>query len=207
MIKKSLQEIAAILRVSFKGVCYPFLLIPILVAAVSFWIIAWQMPMESYSSWRTACKIFWEVKALQILIVAVAVAVIRLVFTKFALFSLWLLGLTVVFLMREIHWDFMSEGVYVGVIILLVIAWLQYDLLKEYLQNRFFLTLIAVVFLAYFIGVTLDGQWWTTTERMDQVGQLAEEVVEVFGHLLLLMMVVFSRKQSRFMDEEALEVG
>jgi len=208
MIKRSLQENAAILRASFKGVCYPFLLIPILVALVSFWIIAWQMPpMESYHSWRDACKIFWEATALHVLIVAVAVAVIRLVFTKFALFSLWLLGLTVVFLMREIHWEFMSEGVYVRVIILLVIAWLQYDLLREYLQNRLFLTLFAMVFLAYFISVTLDGQWWTKTERMDQVGQLAEEVVEVFGHLLVVMMAVFSRKQSRSLDEEALRWG
>ena len=56
----------------------------------------------------------------------VAVSVIRLVFAKFAPFPLWLLGLTAVFLMREIHWELMSEGVYVGVIILLVIAWLQY---------------------------------------------------------------------------------
>ena len=183
------------LSISLKGVYYPFLLIPILVAAVSFWIIAWQMPMESYDSWHGACKTFWETKALQVLIVAVAVAVIRLAFTKFAPFSLWLLGFTVVFLMREIHWDFMSEGVYVGVIILLVIAWWQYDLMREYLQSRFFLTMFAMVFLAYFISVTLDAQCWTETERMDHVGQLAEEVVEVFGHLLIVMMTVFSCKK------------
>ena len=183
------------LSISLKGVYYPFLLIPILVAAVSFWIIVWQMPMESYDFWHHTCKIFWETKALQVLIVAVAVAVIRLTLTKFAPFSLWLLGFTVVFLMRESHWDFMSEGVYVGVIILLVIAWWQYDLMREYLQSRFFLTMFAMVFLAYFIGVTLDAQCWTETERMDHVGQLAEEVVEVFGHLLIVMMTVFSCKK------------
>jgi hypothetical protein len=183
------------LSTSFKGVYYPFFIIPILVAVVSFWIIAWQMPMESYHSWFVAFKIFWETKALQVLIVAAAVAAIRVVFTEFAPFPLWLLGLTVVFLMREIHWDFMSEGVYVGVIILLVIAWLQYDLMREYFQSRFFLTMFAMVFLTYFIGVTFDAQWWTKTERMDNVGQLAEEVVEVFGHLLIVIMTLFTCKK------------
>lgn len=180
------------LSISSKGVYYPSLLIPILVAAVSFWIIAWQMPMESYDPWRGSCKTYWETKALQVLIVAVAVAVIRLAITKFAPFSLWLLGFTTVLLMREIHWDFMSEGVYAGMIILLVIAWLQYDLMRKYLQNGFFLNMLAMVFLAYFIGATLDAQCWTETERMDHVGQLAEEVVEVFGHLLIVPMTVFS---------------
>jgi hypothetical protein len=177
-------------------VYYPSLLIPILVAAVSFWIIARQMPMESYDFWYGALKTFWESKALQVLIVAVTAAVIRLVFTKFAPFSLWVLGFTVVFLMREIHWDFMSEGVYIGVIILLVIAWSQYDQMREYLQSRFFLTMFAMVFLTYFISVTFDAQCWTKTERMDHVGQLAEEIVEVFGHLLIVIMTVFSCKKS-----------
>lgn len=184
------------LSISLKGVYCPFLLIPVLVAAASFWIIAWQMPMESYDSWRGSCKFFWENKALQVLIVAMVLAVIRLAITKFALFSLWLLGVTTVFLLREIHWDFMSEGVYVGLIILLIFAWLQYDLMIEHLQNRFFLTILAMVFLAYFIAVTLDAQCWTKTERMDDVGQIAEEIVEVFGHLLIVIITVFPYKKA-----------
>jgi hypothetical protein len=202
MIKQNLQKLFSILGESFKRVYYPVLIIPVLVAAISFWIIAWQMPLESYEPWQRASKSIWESTALILLKSAVALTVLRVIFSKFEPFTIWLLGLATVFLMREIHWDFMSEGVYVGVIILLLIAWLKYDMFKEYMQQRFFLTLFTMVFLTYFTAVTFDGQWWTETKRMDQVGQLAEEILEVFGHLLVIVMVIFSRKQNHGMDEK-----
>ncbi len=204
MVKQRLQEIALISSISIKRVRYPFLLIPILMTVIIFSIIAVRMPMESYDFYYGNCKSLLEVQALSLLKVAVAVAVIRLVFTKFALFSFWLLCLNTVLLMREIHWDFMSEGVYVGFMILLVIAWLKYDLLKEYLQSQFFLTIFSMILLCYFISVTLDGQWWTQTDRMDIVGQLTEEIIEDFGHFLVIIMTLFSRKQSRSQNEKAL---
>ena len=104
--------------------------------------------------------------------------------------------------MREIHWDFMSAGVYVGLFSFMIIAWLRYDSFKEYMGHRFFLTMFTMVFLTYFIAVTFDGQWWTSAERMDEVGQLAEEALEVFGHILVIIMVVFSRRQA---EEHAFE--
>jgi len=203
MIKNKLQEFFTIIRESLKRVYYPVLIIPILVAAISFWIIAWQMPLESYEPWQRASKSVWEAMALILLKGAVAVTVLRVFLTKFTLFSIWLFGLVTVFLMREIHWDFMSEGVYVGLMILLLIAWLKYDLFKEYMRQRFFLTMFTMVFFTYFIAVTFDGQWWTATRRMDQVGQLAEEILEVFGHVLVLVMVIFSRKQIQALDKES----
>ena len=115
--------------------------------------------------------------------------------------------MNVVLLMREIHWDFMSEGVYIGFMILLVIAWLKYDLLSEYLQSRFFLTIFSMILLCYFISVTLDGQWWTQTDRMDIVGQLTEEIIEDFGHILVIIMTLFSRKQRRSLNGKAPEIG
>ena len=203
MIKNKLQELFTIIRESLKRVYYPVLIIPILVAAISFWIVEWQMPLESYESWQRASKSVWEAMALILLKGAVAVTVLRMAVTKFKPFSIWLFGLTTVFLMREIHWDFMSEGVYVGLMIFLAIAWFKYDLFKEYMQQRFFLTMFTMVFFTYFIAVTFDGQWWTATRRMDQVGQLAEEILEVFGHVLVIVMVIFSRKQIQAPDEES----
>ena len=203
MIKLKFQELFKIIRESFTRIYYPVLIIPILVAAISFWIIAWQMPLESYEPWQRASKSVWEAVELILLKGAVAMTILRVFFTKFTPFSIWLFGLATVFLMREIHWDFMSEGVYVGLMILLIIAWLKYDLFKEYMRQRFFLTMFAMVFFTYFIAVTFDGQWWTTTRRMDQVGQLAEEILEVFGHLMVIVLVIFSRKQIQALDEES----
>jgi len=203
MIKLKFQELFKIIRESFTRIYYPVLIIPILVATISFWIVAWQMPLESYEPWQRASKSVWESMALILLKGAVAMTVLRVFFTKFTPFSIWLSGLATVFLMREIHWDFMSEGVYVGLMILLIIAWLKYDLFKEYMRQRFFLTMFAMVLFTYFIAVTFDGQWWTTTRRMDQVGQLAEEILEVFGHLMVIVLVIFSRKQIQALDEES----
>jgi hypothetical protein len=59
----------------------------------------------------------------------------------------------------------------------------------------------ALIFFTYFIAVTFDGQWWTASRRMDQAGQLAEEILEVFGHILVLVMVTFCRKLSKPLDE------
>lgn len=195
MINKKFRELLSIFRESLRKLYFPVLIIPVLVAIISFLAIARQMPLETYKSWYAAVKPFWEYWALILLKVALAIAILRVFFTKFAPFSIWLTGVVTVFLMREIHWDFMSTGVYVGVFALLLIAWLKYEVLKEYMRQRFFINIFTMIFLTYFIAVTFDGQWWTESNRMDKVGQLAEEILEVFGHLLVLVMVIFYRKK------------
>lgn len=197
MIKRNIDGLLTIIRESSKKVYYPILILPILIAVISFWIVALKMPMESYKTWHTISKSSWEAIALILLKAAVALSIIRTLYTKFTPFFIWLTGLTGVLLMREIHWDFMSAGVYVGLLIFMLIAWLKYDSLKEYMATPFFLTIFALVFFSYALAVTFDGQWWTTTKRMDQVGQLAEEILEVFGHLMVIAMVLFSRKQNQ----------
>jgi len=192
MLETELKQLPMILKHAFKGISYPFLLIPVVFSAVCFVFVNAAMP-EYYDYWYALNKEIFERYAVFITTLAVVAALIRCILTRFAPFSNWLAGLTILLMMREIHWDWMSTGIYIGLLLLFIIAWLKYDLLEKYFESRFFLTLMTMIFLSYLIAVTFDSQMWTETERMDHVGQLAEEVVEDFGHWLVVLMVMTVR--------------
>lgn len=186
---------------------YPWLLLPVAVTLLSFRVISLRMPVD-YEAWFQNGKAFWETRALEVLAAAACVAVVRLVMSRFLPFLVWLTTLVLILLMREIHWCVMSVGVYVGIAVLLAIAWWQFDLLKAQFSRPLLPTVLAMIFVSYAISVTLDGQWWTATERMDTVGQLAEEIVEVFGHVMVLVLVFCVRLRSAAaLERSGMDVG
>ena len=64
-----------------------------------------------------------------------------------------------------------------------------------------------MIFLSYFISITLDGQWFTQSDRMDTVGQLIEEIIENFGHVMVVIMTLFTRYQGVTQDEGSKSPG
>jgi len=149
------------------------------------------MPPD-YSQWWDAHKRVLESLALILTGGAFGIALLRVAMTKGSTFSFWLSGLALIVWFREIHWEWMSAGVYVGLFVWAVIGCWKYTSIEKALLNRRTITLLALIFFSYAVAVTFDQQWWTDAKYMDKVGKLAGEVLEDLGHLFLVLLVGMS---------------
>ncbi len=185
------KQIRMIVQDNIKNISFFWFFAPVVVALVSFWAVMTNMP-EVYDSWWSGVKAVLETIALVLMGAAFLFSLLRIALTKGSVFSIWLSVLVLILLCREIHWDWTSNGVYVGVFLWAVAGVWKYSLLKEALSDRKTITLLALVFFSYFVGVTFDQQWWTEAERMDKIGKLAGEVVEDFGHVCVCALLIVS---------------
>lgn len=183
------DQVRLIARNFLREIHLPWLLLPIVVAVSSFYIVMVNMPAE-YVMWREGIKAVLEEIAIVMMGAALLIAVVRIVLTRANVLSLWLAWLALILLCREIHWDWTSDGVYVGLVVWGAAAVWKYPHLEQTLRGRTTVTLLALMFLTYFIGVGFDHHWFTSATRMDKVGKLAGEVVEDLGHLWVCLLVL-----------------
>ena len=184
------KRMEVIFRDCMQEVSFFWFLLPLAVVLCAFFAISEQMPTD-YSSWWSAHKQVLELWALRLIGGAFMVSLIKIATTKASVFSIWLSTLALILWFREIHWEWTSNGVYVGVFLWAVIGVWQYEKLKASLFSPRTLTLLGLIFFSYAVAVTFDQQWWTDTKYMDKVGKLAGEVLEDLGHLLVLVLMLF----------------
>lgn len=174
-----------ILKAILKALWPPLLLAPPVITVVfGFLIYRDIVPFEEDPL---------EVTALIVVPIGLAAAVVRYLLTRHPYF-LWLAGLFVVILCREIHFPGTSPGFYVGMGVLLAIAWLKYPALAAYFTGRRVVTLFFTAFLCYFIGKSLDQHWWKMIPGEPKFERPLEEFMEVVGHGCAVLMVLLARK-------------
>ena len=179
---------------TLRSIYYPSFLLPVIVAVIAFFIVQAHMPLD-YVDWWNAKKAVLEELALILIGGAFALSVIRSVLTKGSIFSLWISAFALIIWFREIHWDWTSSGVYVGLLIWMAFAFFKYDRLEPALSDRKTITLLALIIFSYFVAVTFDQQWWTDGKYYDKCGKLAGEVIENLGHTLVGLLVLIGSKK------------
>ena len=106
---------------------------------------------------------------------------------------IWLAAVVGVFLCREIHFAGTSEAVYLGIAALFGIALWKPRWTEELLVSRRGATLFMMAFACYLFAVSLDGRWWFDwNDSWKDAAVLAEEVMELTGHLMILTLVVIA---------------
>ena len=135
----------------------------------------------------------FEHLAIGVLCYATILSIMRLIWGRRPFF-LWLTGLCLALLCREIHFDGTSTGFYIALVALIAVALIKYPVLSEYLDTRIVLTLLASAFFCYFLTQTLDQQWWRFAIGKPDWSPPLEEFVEVLGHFYILLITIFSRR-------------
>lgn len=133
-----------------------------------------------------------ETGALWVLGLALAICVLRTVMTRRPSL-LWLTGVVTLFFCREIHFAGTSTAVYVGILTLCVIALWRPAWTEDLLTSRWIVTLFMMAFACYLFAVSLDGRWWFDwSPQWIDASVLAEEVLELTGHGLILALVLLA---------------
>ncbi len=170
---------------SAKRIWYPILVFPFVLACV----LSYLIEIETFGSLRS----FWESSAIRILYLAGAGCLVRFAIAH-EKFFLWAAFLTGSFLCREYHWEWTGDAVYLMVFLLFLIAWSKYAWFEEYLGSKFVLTLLALALTCYLVAVGLDQHWWPFMPGDKHVWHRAEEILEITGHLCILILPIFARK-------------
>ena len=114
-------------------------------------------------------------------------------------FFLMLTGVIATVIMREIHWEWTSEGVYVLFILFMWAAYAFYDRLKPFVSSASFINLAITVLSFYFISeMLLDHNWLRIPEDFGQEVNLRsslEECIEMAGHTVLSVSVLLIRTE------------
>ncbi|MCO5168480.1 MAG: hypothetical protein M9894_19245 [Planctomycetes bacterium] len=98
----------------------------------------------------------------------------------------WSTALITVLLCREIHFAGTGKGVYVGLALLLIIAWRRYPALADYLGTRAATTVFTLGMTSYALSQTIDQRWWRRILPGERVWHVpAEESLELLGHALV----------------------
>ena len=98
-----------------------------------------------------------------------------------------------VILCREIHFQGTDFGIYLGLLLLLGIALLRYDELKDYLANPFVVNLLAIGFFSYFLSQSIDQRWYRGLPGEAVVHVSLEETMEVLGHCFIGTALIFAK--------------
>jgi hypothetical protein len=139
-----------------------------------------------------------EFAAIVMLSVATALAFARFLASRHPFF-LWGSGLLSVLLCREIHFMGTSTGVYIGMVVMLVVANRYYANLREYLATSFVTNALAMGSFAYLVAVTIDARWWKARAAWpgipgEEVFHVPlEELMELVGHVLILAALLLAR--------------
>lgn len=143
-----------------------------------------------------------EAAAIGILVVALAVAWWRWRKTR-APYFLWLTWLVGDLVVREIHFTGTSSVFYIALILILYIGLIHYSRMAEYFASPTVLTLLAFVAVTYVLTQALDAHVLAFLPQEKIFERPTEELIEVVGHLGLLLLTLFSRKGTDPLDLRA----
>ncbi|MCP4711378.1 MAG: hypothetical protein GY869_22390, partial [Planctomycetes bacterium] len=163
------------------AICYPALLIPVLIAAGVIWIHMRDLSLSS-QRWIGDNSI-WEIAGIAVPGVAFLIALIRWGISKRP-YWLWLAGLAGIFCCREMHFFGTNLLVYTAPLLLLAVAWLRFDALADFLTNPTVITMIVMIGIFYSITQSLDARLFSFLPDERKWERGAEESLEVVGHLM-----------------------
>ena len=174
----------------FRRFDYRYLIAPLGVMIILWYLIAAGL----YSYGRQ------ELESLAILVncFLLMALVVRLCISRHVFF-LWSTGLMGLVLAREIHFDWTDAGIYIGLIVMLGVASLKYDALKDYLDTPWVINLVAIGLFTYVLSQTIDQRWWKGLPEEDFVHVPLEETMEVLGHCFIGAALLGARKLSQKM--------
>jgi len=184
--RRRLDQLVQILVFDLKAICWVWLLIPPLVAAVVVWFFM-QYRLQMTETWLTR----WEIAAVVVISVGFVIAAAKWFFQRRPYWA-WLTILAGVFLCREIHFTGTNILIYTAPPLLLLVAWLQFERLGDYLTNPSVVTMLVILAIFYTITQALDAHLFDFLpgERFWEKG--AEEVLEVIGHTVWVCLAIFS---------------
>jgi hypothetical protein len=177
--------LADLVRFLLDRVFWPGLLVVPAVAA----IVAVAIVQQRY----TPSKELLETIGLAVPSLAAVVALVRALFGREPFF-IWTALLAVNFALRELDIEGTTDLVYVGVALLMLVAWRCYPRLAPYLAGRTVLTLLSGALFTYFLTATLDLRWWRFVPYEDVFEMRLEETMEIVGHLQLLALALLARR-------------
>ena len=182
-----LDQLVQILLFDLRAIYLPVLAIPLLVSAGVIWIYSknvWWINEE----WL----VNWEIAGIIVPGIAFGIALVRWGIQRQPYWG-WLAGLAGVFFCREIHFTGTNVLIYTAPLVLLLVAWLMFDHLADYLTNPGVVTMLVILGMFYTITQSLDAHLFEflPQERLWEKG--AEETLEVIGHTVLVCLAIFSR--------------
>jgi hypothetical protein len=170
-----------------------FVLPPLALSA----LVAYLSYSGVYDPWKPTL----ESLALWLLAIGTALACVRLFLSR-DVFFVWGAAVLLTLLCREIHFVGTSEGVYVSLVLLGLLAVRFHDRLEGYLAQPFVVNALAMGFFCYVITNTTDQRWWKARSSWpgipgEEVFHVPlEETMEVVGHLFFIAAILLARRQS-----------
>ena len=166
---------------------YRILILPVVIAAL-LWILMANGVVRPE-------KEPLEIAAVVVSGILMIVAALRFIVSR-QVFFLWSTALFLLIMCREIHFAGTDEAIFIGLLVLLGIILLGYDRFKAYLANPRVVNLLVAGFFTYFLSQTVDQRWWRIIPAEDIVNVSLEETLELLGHVLIGLAVVFCRRQN-----------
>ena len=183
----TMPPLRAILGTIVGRVWLPALLVPPLLTVLVAWLVVMEaMPFD----YGRAERLGIAIPTLTVLLAAARAWWSR------APFFLWLTALAANFLTREIHFAGTSTTVYLGLGVLLLLAWRHWERLATFLTHRPTVTLLSCAFVTYFIAITVDAGWWEFVPYERVFGTPVEESMELVGHCFVLAVALVPRRRS-----------
>jgi hypothetical protein len=204
-LKDAFERLPDILAYDAKGIFYPALLIPIVLVALGAWVVCDTIPevikpeigpkiySSEYSSWM-----YWfeTIGGPWVTGIAAGLALVRLGIQRNA-FGVWLLSLATLIFFRELHYRWVDIVIYPGLVAIFTAAWLYYESMCRYMATRLMVTLTALLLFSYFLSQSLDLRWWKFLPQENHWERPVEELLEVFGHSMMIGLVVLTRAIGR----------
>ena len=204
-LKDAFERLPGIVAYDAKAIFYPALLIPILLVALAAWVACDTIPEffepevgpnvynAEYDSWM-----YWmeTIGGPWLTGIAAGLALVRLGVQRNA-FCVWVLSLAGLLFLRELHYKWVDIIIYPGLVAIFTMAWLYYESMCKYFATRMMVTLTALLIFSYVISQTLDQRWWKFLPREAHWERPVEEVLECFGHCMLIGLAVLTRATGR----------
>jgi len=170
-------------------VSWPWLLAPVGVAVLAVVLLAWVPSVRPV--WPGKAEA--EFAALLLTPCIPLVAGARFALTR-RRFFLWLTGLGLLVMWREIHLDYPLADSLTALLVLgmAVLAWRRLPWFEPELSSRATVTLLAMATVTYAITKTLDAGGLAWMRHASLVETRAEETLELLGHGLVLAAAVFT---------------
>jgi len=128
--------------------------------------------------------------------IAAGLALVRLLAQRNA-FCVWVLSLALLLFFRELHYKWVDIVIYPGLVTIFIAAWIYYESMCKYMATRLMVTLTALLLFSYFISQSLDLRWWKSLPGESFWERPIEELLEVFGHSMMIGLVVLTRATGR----------
>ena len=195
-LKDAFERLPDILAYDAKAIFYPALLIPLLLTAVGAWVVCQtipEIPGPEYKAWM-----YWleTIGGPWVTGIAAGLALVRLLAQRNA-FCVWVLSLAMLLFFRELHYKWVDIVIYPGLVTIFIAAWIYYESMCKYMATRLMVTLTALLLFSYFISQSLDLRWWKFLPGEAHWERPVEELMEVFGHAMMIGLVVLTRATGR----------